>query len=112
MNPFQSIRNYEEFIYTLKQQFSSIQSSTLIVIRRGSRTAMVQGETVFLNGYRIAIKERLLLVLKNNATRFLAAMDKTFLKFDHTAVNRHLPWYLKNDFKIYDAFIIYLNHIL
>ena len=51
MNPFQSIRNYEEFIYTLKQQFPAIQNSTLIVIRRGSRTAMVQGEIVFLNGY-------------------------------------------------------------
>ncbi len=59
MNPFQSLHSYEEFIYTLKQQYPSIQKSTLIVIRRGKRTALVQGEIAFPKGYRIAIKERL-----------------------------------------------------
>jgi hypothetical protein len=32
MNPFQSLRDYEEYVYTLKQQFHSIQKSTLIII--------------------------------------------------------------------------------
>ena len=35
MNPFQSLREYEIFVYTLSQRFPSILHSTLIVIRRG-----------------------------------------------------------------------------
>ena len=59
MNPFQSLRNYEEFVYTLNQQFPSIQRSTLVVARRGKRIATLQGELTFLHGYRIVLKERL-----------------------------------------------------
>lgn len=59
MNLFQSLRDYEEFIYTLKSTFPSIQRSSLIVVRRGKRTAFVQGEIAFAKGYRIAIRERL-----------------------------------------------------
>jgi hypothetical protein len=59
MNPFQSLREYEEYVYTLKQQFPSIQRSTLVIIRRGKRTAVLQGEIAFTNGYRISLKERL-----------------------------------------------------
>ena len=35
MNPFQSLREYEQFVYTLQQQFTSIHSSTLVVAQRG-----------------------------------------------------------------------------
>lgn len=59
MNPFQSLHDYEEFIYTLKQRFPSVQSTTLIIIQRGKRTAIVQGEITFDLGYRITLKERL-----------------------------------------------------
>jgi hypothetical protein len=59
MNPFQSLRNYEEFVYTLKQRFPSIQGSTLVVARRGKRTATLQGEIAFAQRYRITLKERL-----------------------------------------------------
>lgn len=59
MNPFQSLHDYEEFVYTLKQRFSSIQRSTLIVAQRGKRTATLQGEITFAQGYRITLKERL-----------------------------------------------------
>lgn len=59
MNPFLSLHNYEEFIYTLKKSYPSVQSSTLIIVRRGKRTAIVQGEIIFAKGYRITIKERL-----------------------------------------------------
>jgi len=44
MNPFQSLRDYEEFVYTLRQRFSIIDASTLVVARRGKRTATLQGE--------------------------------------------------------------------
>ena len=59
MNPFQSLRDYEEFIYTLKERFPSIQRSTLIVVQRGKRVATLQGEITLAQGYRIVSKERL-----------------------------------------------------
>jgi len=59
MNPFQSLRDYEEFIYTLRQRFPFIHGATLVVARRGKRTATLQGEVTFEEGYRITLKERL-----------------------------------------------------
>ncbi len=59
MNPYQSLRDYEEFIYTIPQQFRSISSSTLVVIRRGGRMVTVSGEIIFAQGYRLIVKERL-----------------------------------------------------
>lgn len=59
MNPFQSLRDYEEFVYTLQHSFPTIQSSSLVVIRRGKRVAILQGELTFAYGYRVVIKERL-----------------------------------------------------
>ncbi len=59
MNLYQSLRDYEEFIYTLPQQFPSIVRSTLVAVRRGGRLVMVSGEIVFRNGYRLVVKERL-----------------------------------------------------
>lgn len=59
MNHFQSLRDYEEFIYTLKLQFPTIVHSTLVVIRLGKRSAVVEGELRFAHGYRIAIAEQL-----------------------------------------------------
>ena len=59
MNPFQSIRDYEDYIYTLAQQFPAIRRSTLVLIRRGKRVAILQGDLSFANGYRITIQERL-----------------------------------------------------
>lgn len=59
MNPFQSLRDYEEFIYTLRQGYEAIQQSTLVVIRLGPRTAIVEGELSFTDGYRITVQEQL-----------------------------------------------------
>jgi len=59
MNPFRSLRDYERFVYTLKQRFPSVQRSTLIIVQRGKRTAILQGEMTFAQGYRITLKERL-----------------------------------------------------
>ena len=59
MNPFQSLRDYEEFVYTLRQRFPSVQRSTLVVVQRGKRMAALQGEITFAQGYRITLKERL-----------------------------------------------------
>jgi hypothetical protein len=59
MNPFQSLHDYEEYVYTLRQRFPAIQHSTLVVIPRGKRIAVLQGEITFASGYRIIIRERL-----------------------------------------------------
>lgn len=59
MSPFQSLRDYEEFIYTLKRRFPAIRRSTLVVVPRGRQMAIVQGELMFAHGYRLTIKERL-----------------------------------------------------
>ncbi len=47
MNPFQSLREYEQFVYTLQQQFTSIHSSTLVVAQRGRYYAELAGELFF-----------------------------------------------------------------
>jgi len=59
MNPFKSIRDYEKFVYTIGHIFPSVQSSTLVVIPRGKRTAVIHGQLQFINGYRLTIQERL-----------------------------------------------------
>lgn len=59
MNPFQSLRDYEEFVYTLQQRFPAIKSSSLVVIQRGKLVAILQGELTFTYGYRLVIRERL-----------------------------------------------------
>jgi hypothetical protein len=59
VNPFRSLRDYEDFIYTLRQRYASIQRSTLIIVPRGKRVAVLRGELAFAEGYRITIQERL-----------------------------------------------------
>lgn len=59
MNPFQSLREYERFVYTLQQQYPSIARSTLVVVRRGRLFAELTGELAFPGGYRLVVYERL-----------------------------------------------------
>jgi hypothetical protein len=59
VNPYQSLRDYEEFVYTLSQRFPFVVSSTLVVICRGARMVTVSGEIFFSQGYRLVVKERL-----------------------------------------------------
>lgn len=58
-NPFQSLRDYEQFVYTLKERCPIIQRSTLVVVPRGKRVAILQGERTFEQGYRVTVRERL-----------------------------------------------------
>ena len=59
MNPFLSLHEYEEFIYTLTERYGSIQSSTLVLVRRGALQATVSGILTFVNGDQLVIRERL-----------------------------------------------------
>jgi Family of unknown function (DUF6516) len=61
VNPFRSLPEYELFIYTLTEQFASIQQSTLVIARRGSRFAILEGAVAWANGYRLTISEHLTL---------------------------------------------------
>lgn len=59
MNPFQSLQDYEVFIYTLQHRYPSVQRATLVIARRGRTIATLQGELFFSNGYRLVVRERL-----------------------------------------------------
>jgi hypothetical protein len=59
MSPFQSLREYELFVYTLPQRFPRILRSTLIVARRGRLFAELTGEIALPDGHRLAVYERL-----------------------------------------------------
>lgn len=65
MNPFQSLRDYEYFVYTLPQQFPAIVASTLTVIQKGRLFAELTGELTFSAGYRLSVYE---LLAWNNKT--------------------------------------------
>ena len=59
-DPFRSPEDYELFLYTLTERFSSIRRSTLAFIRRGVSLARVSGELYFDADLRLVVRERLL----------------------------------------------------
>jgi hypothetical protein len=62
-NPLRTEDDYELFLYTLTEQFSSVLSSTVVFIRRGATLARVVGELQFKHDIRHKVRER---VLYNN----------------------------------------------
>lgn len=59
MSRFQSLREYELFVYSLPDQFPRIVRSTLVVAQRGRYYAELAGEVLFPDGYRLNVYERL-----------------------------------------------------
>ncbi len=59
MSQFQSLREYEIFIYTLPERFPNLLYSTRVVAQRGRYLAELKGEVAFPDGYRITVYERL-----------------------------------------------------
>ena len=59
MNPLRTPEDYELFVYTLAEQFSSIRHSNLIFVRSGATQARVSGEIAFDADLRLSIRERL-----------------------------------------------------
>ncbi|MBM3883543.1 MAG: hypothetical protein FJ387_28205 [Verrucomicrobia bacterium] len=59
MSPFQSLRDYERFIYTLQSQDAALASSRLSIERRGRFLAELTGELLHRSGYRLVAYERL-----------------------------------------------------
>ena len=58
-NPLRTPEDYELFIYTLAEQFSSIRRSTVIFVRRGATLARVSGEVYFGHDIRLIVRERI-----------------------------------------------------
>lgn len=57
MSPFQSLSEYEKFVYTLQQRHASILQTTLTLARRGRGLAALTGELHFSDGYRLVAFE-------------------------------------------------------
>ncbi len=57
MNPFQSLRDYERFVYGLPKSNASIESSTLTIIQKGRHYAELSGDLLFAAGYRLSVYE-------------------------------------------------------
>ena len=53
MNHFLSLRDYEQFIYTIQLAYPSIKNSTLVVAPRGADVVIVRGELVFHSHVRL-----------------------------------------------------------
>jgi hypothetical protein len=60
INHLRTIADYELFLYTLPERYSAIRRSTLVLVRRGSTLARVEGELFFDNHVRLVARERLL----------------------------------------------------
>lgn len=59
MSLSRSLREYENFVYTLIQRFPRILYSTLVVAQRGRSLAELKGEIAFNGRYRLVVYERL-----------------------------------------------------
>jgi hypothetical protein len=57
VNHFQSLREYEDFIYDLSSSYPAIVASTLVIVRRSAKQATIVGEVVFADAYRLVVSE-------------------------------------------------------
>lgn len=57
---FRTAEDYELFLYTLAERFSSVRRSTTTFIRRGTSLARVAGELFFDHDIRLVMRERLI----------------------------------------------------
>ena len=60
MNALRTAADYELFVYTLSEHFSSVRRSTLRFVRLGATLARVAGEAHFERNVRLVIRERIL----------------------------------------------------
>ena len=58
-NSLRTSEDYELFLYTITDQFSSVRRSTVTLIRRGATIARVTGAIYFDSNIRLVVRERL-----------------------------------------------------
>lgn len=59
MSQFPSLPEYQAFVYSLREQHSSIIFSTLTVVQRGISIVELSGELRFSSGHHLVVYERL-----------------------------------------------------
>ncbi len=59
-NPLRTPEDYELFIYSLTENYSSIQRSTITFVRIGTSLARIAGELHFKHDIRVYVRERLI----------------------------------------------------
>ncbi|MGH7596674.1 MAG: toxin-antitoxin system TumE family protein [bacterium] len=59
-NPLRTIEDYELFLYTRREQFTSVRRSTVTLVRMGASLARVSGELHFDQDLRLMVRERVL----------------------------------------------------
>jgi hypothetical protein len=59
-DPFRTPEDYELFIYSLPERFTSIRQCTLTFVRLGASLGRVAGNLEFDRGLRLAVRERVL----------------------------------------------------
>lgn len=94
MNPFQSLRSYEFFIYTLSQQSPSIIRSTLTIVQKGRFFAELDGEVTFASPYRLTGYELLALTtttLSINVYSYEAWQGSEKLYWYDSQPHPHIP---------------------
>ena len=60
MNPLRTSEDYELFLYTLSDKFSSIRNSTITFARKGISLARVSGEIYFNHSIKLVVRERII----------------------------------------------------
>jgi hypothetical protein len=60
MNTFRTAEDYELFLYSVVDTYSSVQRSTIVFTRLGATLARVRGELFFDCNIRLTIRERIL----------------------------------------------------
>jgi hypothetical protein len=81
---FSSFEVYENWIYVLPNNYSSIESSSVVLIRRGRYIAVVQGELHFQYGIRLRVYEELIA---------LPFVEITGYSYDIWQNDKKLYWY-------------------
>ena len=60
MNPLRSAKDYEFFIYSLLDDFTSIRNSTVTFVRIGRSLGRIAGELHFDFNFRLNVRERII----------------------------------------------------
>jgi hypothetical protein len=82
-DPFRTPQDYELYLYTLKDNYPGVISSTLTFVRLGATLARVSGEVQFDSGIRLTVRERIVfdrlpLVIDSYGYEVWRANDKLY----------------------------------
>lgn len=91
MTPFQSLQAYEIYLYSLPELVTSIALSTLVLIVRGARRAIVQGEITFVG--ELQSNNRYRLVVYEDINARYDALHITTYGYEVWLENQQLYWY-------------------